>query len=98
MAKRGNKVGKTKWGKGDSNTLDDDLATQGIDLTPHKPHRINPVQDSRKLQSYKKRWKIEQFFAHLSNFRKLVVPNEHYAQNRLAFVHLAAVILLLRHF
>lgn len=83
----------------DSNKLDETLALQGIDMiAPHKSNCVNKTQDGRKLRRYKRRWKVERFFAWLYNFRHLVVRYDHKPQNYLAFVQLACIFILLRHF
>ena len=84
----------------DSDPLDSELSKLGIDMiAPHRKNRKKPkTQDGRKLRSYKRRWKVERFFAHLQNFRRVVVRYEYHAQNYLAFVQLACIIILLRYF
>jgi transposase len=66
-------------------------------IAPNKVNRRQPTQDGRPLRRYRKRWKIERLFAWLFNFRRLVVRYEYHAENFQGFVHLAAVIILLRH-
>jgi transposase len=63
------------------------------------PNRLgrSRTQDGRSLRRYRRRWKIERLFAWLFNFRRLVVRYEYYAENFQAFVHLGAIIILLRH-
>lgn len=84
----------------DSDTLDVELAVQGIDMiAPHRSNRKRPTtQDGRKLRRYKRRWKIERLFAHLGNFRRLVIRYERSADNFLGFLQLGCIKLLLRHF
>ena len=83
----------------DSNKLDEALALQGIDMiAPHKRNCVNKTQDGRKLRRYKRRWKVERFFAWLYTFRHLVVRYELKPQNFLAFVQLACIFILLRQF
>ena len=68
-------------------------------IAPHRSNRKKPkTQDGRKLRRYKRRWKTERFFAHLGNFRRLVVRYERHAQNFLGFVRLGCIKLLLRCF
>lgn len=83
-----------------SDPLDAELAEVGIEIiAPHRKNRKKPKsQDGRKLRRYKRRWKIEQLFAHLGNFRCLVVRYERYADNFLGFVQLGCIKLLLRCF
>ena len=84
----------------DSDPLDAELAELGVEMiAPHRENRKRPkTQDGRKLRRAKRRWKIEQLFAHVQNFRRLVVRYEYYAQNFLAFVQLGCIKLLLRLF
>jgi transposase len=80
----------------DSDGLDEALADQGIEMiAPHK-RGGKKTQDGRKLGRYKRRWKIERLFAWLGNYRRLVVRYERHAENFLAFVRLACVLILLR--
>lgn len=84
----------------DSDTLDKDLAGQGVELnSPHRKGRRNPpTQDGRKLKAYKNRWKVERFFAWLFGFRKCVTRYEYHPQNFAAFLMLASAIILMRQF
>jgi transposase len=84
----------------DSDPLDADLAELGVEMiAPHRENRKKAkTQDGRKLRRSKRRWKIERLFAHLQNFRRLVVRYEYYANNFLAFVQLGCIRLLLRLF
>ena len=68
-------------------------------IAPHKCNRKRPkTQDGRALRRYKRRWKIERFFAWLYNFRRVVVRYEYHAENFLGMLQLACAIILLRHF
>jgi transposase len=84
----------------DSDPLDEELAKQGVELiAPHRRNRKRAkTQDGRKLRRYKRRWKIERLFSWLYNFRRTVVRYEFYAANFLAFIQLACIVILLRHF
>jgi transposase len=81
----------------DSDPLDEKLKAKGIEMiAPHRKNRKKPATQSEEaLRSYKNRWKIERLFAHLFNFRRLVIRYERKAQNFLAFLYLAAALLLL---
>jgi len=83
----------------DSDPLDRELmenySTEMI--APNRCYRRVMSQDGRPLRRYRKRWKIERLFAWLFNFRRLVVRYEYHAENFQGFVHLAAVIILLRY-
>ena len=85
----------------DSDPVDHRLLKEhGTELiAPHKANRKRPkTQDGRVLRRYKRRWKVERFFAWLHNFRRLVVRYEYYAQNFLGMLQLACAIILLRYF
>lgn len=83
----------------DSDRLDERLLQHyGIELiAPNKVNRQTPTQDGRPLRRYRRRWKIERLFAWLFNFRRLVVRYEYHAENFQGLLHLAAVVILLRH-
>ena len=80
----------------DSDPLDETCRTLGVELiAPHRTNRTKPrSQDGRKLRRYKRRWKIERLFAWLQNYRKLVTRYERSAANFLAFLKLAAFLIL----
>lgn len=83
----------------DSDALDTSLAEYAVDLiAPHRRNRRpeNKTQDGRKLRRYKRRWKVERLFAWLGNFRRLLVRHERKVRNFEGFVHLAAIIILVR--
>jgi len=83
----------------DSDPLDERLAKErGVELiAPHKNNRVKPAtQDGRALRRYRKRWKVERFFAWLQNFRRLVVRYEYHLSNFLAMVQLGCIVILLR--
>ena len=82
----------------DSRKLAASLETQYVTLVaPHLSNRKTKWQDGRTLRRYKRRWKVERFFAWLSNFRRLTTRWERNAENFAAFLHLASIIILLRH-
>jgi len=82
----------------DSDPLDAELMQMGIDMiAPHRRNRKRPkTQDGRELRRYKRRWKVERFFAWLQNFRKVVVRYERHDYNFAGFVKLACIVILLR--
>jgi transposase len=85
----------------DSDPLDGRLRSErGVELiAPHRSNRRkDKSQDGRPLRRYKRRWKVERLFAWLQNFRRLVVRYEYHAENFLAMVQLACIIILLRQF
>ena len=84
----------------DSDPLDRRLRQRGMDMiAPHRQPRRRPAtQDGRKLRRYRRRWKIERLNAWLQNYRRVLVRYEHIAENYLAFVQLACIMILLRTF
>lgn len=82
----------------DSDPLDEALLGQGIEMiAPHRNNRKKKkTQDGRKLRRYKRRWKIERFFAWLQNFRRLVVRYEYKDENFLGMAQLGCIVILLR--
>lgn len=85
----------------DSDALDTSLAEFGVELiAPHRRNRkkANKTQDGRKLRRYKRRWKVERFFAWLGNYRRLLVRHERQVCHFEGFVHLATIIILVRNY
>ena len=83
----------------DSDKLDKRLAQErGVEMiAPHKGNRRKTVtQDGRPLRRFRKRWKVERFFAWLQNFRRLVVRYEYHLENFLAMIQLGCIVILLR--
>lgn len=80
----------------DSDPLDEQC--EALDVTMIAPHKINrkrlKSQDGRALRRYKRRWKVERLFAWLQNYRRLVTRFEYYVENFLAFLKLAAFMIL----
>ena len=85
----------------DSDGLDGEVLHQfGAEMiAPHRQGRRpeRRTQDGRPLRCFKRRWKVERLFAWLFNFRRLVVRYEYHSDNYLGFVHLACLMILLRH-
>ena len=75
------------------------LRKRGIDLIV--PYRANSVlrryQDLRKLRRYRKRWKIERTIAWLQNFRRVLTRHDRIFTVYCGFVHLACLMVTLRH-
>lgn len=80
----------------DSDALDAELAREGIEMIA--PNRLNrsKTQDGRPLRRYKRRWRVERFFAWLHNFRRLVTRWEWHAQNYFGMVQLGTMLILFR--
>lgn len=76
------------------------MSRYGIEMiAPHRRNRKRAkTQDGRKLRRYKRRWKVERFFAWLGNFRRVLVRQERHVENFLGFVHLACMLMLLKPF
>ena len=82
----------------DSDGLDEQLAAMGVEMiAPHRAGRKKPkTQDGRKLRRYKRRWKIERFFAWVFNYRRCVVRYEYKEQNFKAIVLSACIMIFLK--
>jgi transposase len=85
----------------DSDRLDQEVLN-GFGAEMIAPHRRGrrperKSQDGRPLRRFKRRWKVERLFAWLYNFRRLVVRYEYHVENFVGLVHLACLIILLRH-
>ncbi len=77
------------------------LAERGIELIAPKrggKRTSRRRQDGRSLRRYKRRWKVERLFAWLKRYRRIGTRWETKAENYLGFMHLAAIILLVRRF
>jgi len=82
----------------DSDPLDRTLQEEyGIEMIAPNRRNRSRSQDGRKLRRYRRRWKVERFFAWMHNFRRLVTRWEYHIENFLGFVHLACLHMLLRH-
>ena len=83
----------------DSQRFRERLAARGIELIcPHRRGRKVALQDGRPLRRYRRRWKMERTFAHLGNFRRLLIRYERHLSLYQGFFHLACLLLTLRHF
>jgi transposase len=82
----------------DSDALDERLAEMGVEMiAPHKGNRIkSKTQDGRKLRRYKRRWKVERFFAWLFNYRRCVVRYENKEGNFKAIILLACIMIFMK--
>ena len=80
----------------DSDPLDKRLADCDIDMiAPNRSNR-KKTQDGSKLRRYKRRWKVERFFAWLQNFRRLVTRWDRKVEHLQGFVQIATIIILVR--
>ncbi|MEG6549731.1 IS5 family transposase [Desulfocurvibacter africanus] len=82
----------------DSDSLDKELACQGIELIAPNRRNHRRTQDGRPLRRYRRRWKIERLFAWLGAFRRITIRWEYYADNFRGFIHLACALILLRRY
>ncbi|WPV63877.1 MULTISPECIES: IS5 family transposase [unclassified Chitinophaga] len=84
----------------DSDPLDDKLALKGVELiAPHKNNRVKPAtQDGRQLRRYKRKWKIERFFAWLNKFKRVITRYDRSIKHYESFVHLAFIKIILRRY
>ena len=83
----------------DSDPLDAELVDCGVEMiAPHRRNRkkANKTQDGRPLRRYKRRWKVERFFAWLQNFRRLVTRWDRKVEHFAGMVQLATIIILIR--
>ena len=80
----------------DSDPLDGACAELGVAMiAPHRDNRVKPrTQDGRVLRRYRRRWKVERLFAWMQNYRRVVTGYERHFENFLAFLKLAAFMIL----
>jgi transposase len=82
----------------DSDALDQQMNEYGIEMiSPNRSNRKRKTQDGRALRRYRRRWKVERLFAWMQNYRRLVTRWEFHIENFLGFVHLACLLMLIRH-
>lgn len=83
----------------DSGVLEGQFAQCGVEMiVAYRKSRKKPkTQDGRKLRRGKRRWRVERFFAHLQNFRRMVVRYEFKPAKFLGFVLLAASIMHIKY-
>ena len=80
----------------DSDKHDAELKQQGIDLiAPNRKNRKQNFQDKRPLRRYKRRHKIENFFAHLHNYRRCIIAHDKKAHTFFGFVLIASINIIL---
>jgi transposase len=83
----------------DSDSLRDTFACYGIKLlAPHRSNRKRPSRnDGRTMRRYRRRWIVERSFGWFHNFRRLVTRYDRTLRAFRAFVHVACVVIALRH-
>jgi len=76
----------------DSDPLGRELSEHdGIQMiAPHRGERRMPTQDGRPRRRYRRRWRVEQLFAWLHHFRRLVIRWEYHVENFFGMVTSAA--------
>ena len=80
----------------DSDPLDAELATHGIEMiAPNRSNRTQ-TQDGRPLRRYRRRWTVERTIAWLQNYRRLCIRWEKSQLAFQGFLHLACALLLMR--
>lgn len=69
--------------------LDEKLTNEyGIEMiAPNRRGSRQNTQDRRQLRRYRRRWKVEQLFAWMHNFRRLVTRWEYHVENLLGLDH-----------
>jgi len=83
----------------DSDPLRNRLKEQKIQLiAPERCNKRVKLNDGRVLRRYKKRWRVERCFSWLHNFRRLVVRWDRNPLVYAAFVRIACITIILRHF
>ena len=80
----------------DSDPLDERLRQQGVELiAPHRRGRkAASTQDGRSLRRYRRRWKVERFFAWLGNWRRTTIRWDRHWENFQGWIQLASLIIL----
>ncbi|MCB9871199.1 MAG: transposase [Planctomycetes bacterium] len=83
----------------DSDELRDMLHAVGIELlAPHRRNRTRSrSNDGRKMRRYRRRWKVERFFAWAGAFRRFLVRHERLLVTYRAVVHAVCLIITLRY-
>jgi|SRR5215472_4727790 len=82
----------------DADALDQQMNEYGIEMiSPNRANRKRKTQDGRSLRRYRRRWKVERLFAWMQNYRRIVTRWEFHIENFLGFVHLACLLMLIRH-
>ena len=84
----------------DSDPLDAELDAYGIEMiAPHRRGRKNAkTQDGRPLRRYRRRWKVERFFAWLQCYRRITTRWEYHLHNFRGMVQIGCILILLKSF
>ena len=80
----------------DSDQLDKQLKDKyNIQLiAPNRKNR-QKSQDGRSLRKYKRRWKVERFFAWLQSWRHITVRYDYYVENYFSMIQLGCIMIYL---
>lgn len=81
----------------DGNPIRELLATEGVRITIPSPSNRR-VKARWLRRHYRLRHRIENYFRKLFDFRRVATRYDKLARSYLAFVHVAAVVVLVRHF
>jgi transposase len=82
----------------DSDLLDAQLRDRyAIEMIAPNRTRRRATQDRRALRRYRRRWKVERFFAWLHHSRRAVTRWEYHVGNFLGMIQLACARIMLRH-
>ena len=63
-------------------------------IAPNRRNR-QKSQDGRSLRRYKRRWKVERFFAWLQSWRHITVRYDYYVENYFSMIQLACIMIYL---
>ena len=80
----------------DSDPMDKQLEEKyGIKLIDPDRRNRQKSHDGRSLRKYKKRWKVERFFAWLQSWRHITIRYDYYHENYLSMIQLACSMMFL---
>jgi transposase len=80
----------------DSDKLDAQLASDGVEMIAPNRAKRSVTQDARPLRRYKRRWTVERTIAWLQNYRRLCIRWEKSLFAFQGFLHLACALLLMK--
>ena len=84
----------------DSDPLREQVASVGIELlAPHRSNRTEQsrTNDGRKMRRYKRRWKVERFFAWAGAFRRFLTRYERLRTTINAVTNVVCLVIAMRH-
>jgi transposase len=65
-------------------------------IAPHQARRKKLTQDGRPLRRYKRRWKVERFFAWLGKYKRIITRWDKRLDHYNNLVYLGCIFILLR--